>query len=595
MHTRLTLALVLILVFQIFSMTQFGGIGTNILFQNALGQIPASQSQSHTVPNWIKNSAKWWSDGTIGDSDFIKSIQYLIQQGIIVVPTTQVSSNPSQGIPSWVKNSAKWWSEGQIDDSDFIKSVQYLVQNGIISTQVADQVQAAVTDHNGIAIFQINNQNVQFKFVNETTGQPLAGANIVLSVDSQTQSVGTLLVIDPSNHYPVQVIVLIPSETSSITPTSLKNYFIPSASAQSEQVVQVLLTTNVRQAGNILPVSFLHKVVHQVGEKVENLNIVYDSLALALKYADKNGLLPVSKYLQNHGYETGSIPADEVIDKIKEENKQGKVIDGLFLIGSAGETLPAYMLSRVVGETTAKMDISTVSGCHSQQVQYVEVGPAIFYNCPTDKTAGLVKYDPPAETNHVSLDIFSQANEGFGERIQADKGQSVPVPAGDYSVTVSAPGKNPITEDVTITPEKITDVTAVPPPIPNNAMTTTITPARDLSGHYSGSFSMKDTTSDGCSFSGTWQATFSQDGNDLTGTFVLVSASSPDYPTNDFCTLIPNDDFPFQGTVSSSSFSISGSDFSSKGSFTTDLIRGTFNECSDESCAAGSFTGMRTG
>ncbi|HET7337603.1 MAG TPA: hypothetical protein VFJ23_06910, partial [Candidatus Nitrosotalea sp.] len=457
------------------------------------------------------------------------------------------------------------------------------------------QPQAAVTDQNGIATFQISGQNVQFSFVDDTTGRPLTGANIVLSVNS-TQSVGSLLVIDPSKHYPLQVIMLIPSQTSSTTPASMKNYFIPFASAQKEEILTVTVTSIVRKAGNVLPVSFLKNV----GHKVENVNSLYDMLALNLKYADKNGWLPVSAYLQNHGYETGTISSQDAIDKIKEENKQGKIIDGLFLMGSGGLNMPGYMFSRVVGEVTAQVDINTVSGCHSEQVQYVEVGPAIFYNCPSYKTTGLLKYDPPAETtDHVSLDLLSKANQGFGERIQTDQGQPVPVPAGDYSVEISAPNKTPVTEDVTVQPEKITDVTAIPSPISNNnqqTLGTTITPARDLTGTWGGSFSMKDTTSDGCSFSGTWEATLTQDSNDLSGSFSIIQASSPDYPANDFCTLAPGT-FNFGGgTVSSSSFQFDSSDYGGfhvKGYFTTDLMHGTFNECYDESCASGSFTGSR--
>lgn len=37
------------------------------------------------IPDWIKNNAKWWSEGKIGNGDFVKGIQYLVQNGIIVV------------------------------------------------------------------------------------------------------------------------------------------------------------------------------------------------------------------------------------------------------------------------------------------------------------------------------------------------------------------------------------------------------------------------------------------------------------------------------------------------------------------------------
>ncbi|TBR26075.1 MAG: peptidase [Candidatus Nitrosotenuis sp.] len=86
-----------------------------------------------TIPSWIKNNAKWWSDGTIGDSDFVQGIQYLINQKIIKIPaTTPGSTTGSNVIPSWIKNNAKWWSDGTIGDSDFVQGIQYLIQQGII-------------------------------------------------------------------------------------------------------------------------------------------------------------------------------------------------------------------------------------------------------------------------------------------------------------------------------------------------------------------------------------------------------------------------------------------------------------------------------
>jgi hypothetical protein len=89
-------------------------------------------SSSTSIPAWIKNNAKWWTDGTIDDSTFASGIQYLIKQGIIQVPATQTGSTTSQQIPSWVKNNAKWWTEGQVSDDEFIKAVQYLITSGII-------------------------------------------------------------------------------------------------------------------------------------------------------------------------------------------------------------------------------------------------------------------------------------------------------------------------------------------------------------------------------------------------------------------------------------------------------------------------------
>jgi hypothetical protein len=95
-------------------------------------------AQELSIPGWIKNNAKYWSQGQIPDSDFTKGIEYLINQGIMKIPQTKPSSSQSNGIPSWIKNNAKWWSEGQIGDSEFVKGIQYLVESGVI---VVDTVQ----------------------------------------------------------------------------------------------------------------------------------------------------------------------------------------------------------------------------------------------------------------------------------------------------------------------------------------------------------------------------------------------------------------------------------------------------------------------
>jgi len=86
-----------------------------------------------SIPAWIKNNAGWWATDQIDDSAFLKGIQYLIKEGIMIIPPTEASeSTGSQVVPAWIKNNAGWWATDQIDDSAFLKGIQYLVQNGII-------------------------------------------------------------------------------------------------------------------------------------------------------------------------------------------------------------------------------------------------------------------------------------------------------------------------------------------------------------------------------------------------------------------------------------------------------------------------------
>ncbi len=51
----------------------------------------------------------------------------------------------SSSIPEWVKNNAKWWSEGSISEGEYLKSLEYLITNGIINIPQKIEVTAAQT------------------------------------------------------------------------------------------------------------------------------------------------------------------------------------------------------------------------------------------------------------------------------------------------------------------------------------------------------------------------------------------------------------------------------------------------------------------
>ena len=100
---------------------------------NAQQQVQLAAKSVTAIPGWIKNNAEWWADGVIDDSSFLQGIQYLIKEGIMVIPPTEASgTSGSEGVPAWVKNNAGWWADGQIDDNSFVSGIQYLVKAGII-------------------------------------------------------------------------------------------------------------------------------------------------------------------------------------------------------------------------------------------------------------------------------------------------------------------------------------------------------------------------------------------------------------------------------------------------------------------------------
>jgi hypothetical protein len=102
-----------------------------------------TSAEAASVPPWVKNNAGWWADGVIDDSDFITGVQYLIEEGIITIPSTTRSASTSDTIPEWVKNNAGWWASGTISENDFLNGIQYLIKMGIMhvsSSAVSDDM-----------------------------------------------------------------------------------------------------------------------------------------------------------------------------------------------------------------------------------------------------------------------------------------------------------------------------------------------------------------------------------------------------------------------------------------------------------------------
>ncbi len=106
------------------------------------GSVPRLDSQTQSeagvnslkIPDWVRKYAKWFSEGLIGESDFTNSIEYMIKQGTIEIQDLKPKSSiaTQRNVPEWFKINAKWWSQGQISDTDFVKGIQYLVEQRII-------------------------------------------------------------------------------------------------------------------------------------------------------------------------------------------------------------------------------------------------------------------------------------------------------------------------------------------------------------------------------------------------------------------------------------------------------------------------------
>ena len=56
----------------------------------------------------------------------------LIDKKIIRIPSTESSLVSERNIPEWIKTTAKWWSNNDISDNDFLYAIEYLIKKGII-------------------------------------------------------------------------------------------------------------------------------------------------------------------------------------------------------------------------------------------------------------------------------------------------------------------------------------------------------------------------------------------------------------------------------------------------------------------------------
>jgi len=91
---------------------------------------------------WVKNIAEWWSQGYTSDAEFIRAIQFLVDEGIITIygidPSIPIpisiteSSETVDEIPEWIKQIAEWWAAGLVDDDSFYDMIEYLVNTGVI-------------------------------------------------------------------------------------------------------------------------------------------------------------------------------------------------------------------------------------------------------------------------------------------------------------------------------------------------------------------------------------------------------------------------------------------------------------------------------
>lgn len=98
------------------------------------------------VPDWVRSIAKWWSESTIDDDEFVRALEFLIQNKIIKIDIFSENITQDHGIPPWIKQNAQWWAEGKIKDQEFVSGIQHMMDNGIIQIKMSESAKKIQRD-----------------------------------------------------------------------------------------------------------------------------------------------------------------------------------------------------------------------------------------------------------------------------------------------------------------------------------------------------------------------------------------------------------------------------------------------------------------
>jgi hypothetical protein len=85
------------------------------------------------IPNWLKNTTAFWVAAQISDSEYAKTLQYLLEKEIIHIPFNKQTKNAfATEIPVWIKTNSQKWIAGELSDDEFSIGIQWMLERGLI-------------------------------------------------------------------------------------------------------------------------------------------------------------------------------------------------------------------------------------------------------------------------------------------------------------------------------------------------------------------------------------------------------------------------------------------------------------------------------
>ncbi len=108
------------------------------------GKVVTDENGKAKITNTSRTNAAKVTKG--GYNDTLIFLECLPPKtNVISEPTVQKIPDipthvPLEGIPDWVKNTVGWWSEGQLKDEEFVNSVGFLIKNGVIKLSKTESI-----------------------------------------------------------------------------------------------------------------------------------------------------------------------------------------------------------------------------------------------------------------------------------------------------------------------------------------------------------------------------------------------------------------------------------------------------------------------
>ena len=65
-----------------------------IIFSLILISSTINIANAESVPEWVKNNALWYGQGAVSETEFLNAIKFLINEGVIVLETTEKKVEP---------------------------------------------------------------------------------------------------------------------------------------------------------------------------------------------------------------------------------------------------------------------------------------------------------------------------------------------------------------------------------------------------------------------------------------------------------------------------------------------------------------------